>query len=99
MSPTPDLILTHKGNSMVTIYVGANMFVDHYSDFTYFQLTSKISWHLKEFVFHMDSYSFTIMHIMVCLTPINVGKYATQKNILSFSAGLMPVVKMENLIT
>ena len=82
---------------MVTIYVGANMFVDHYSDFTYFQLTSKISWHLKEFVFHMDSYSFTIMHIMVCLTPISLRKHVTQQKRLLASVGLILTIKMENL--
>ena len=40
--PTPGPIPTHKGNPTVTRYVEATVFVDHYSEFTYVCLISKL---------------------------------------------------------
>ena len=39
------------------------------------------------------------MQTMVCLTPRSLKTHATQKNRLSNYTGLMPIIKMENLIT
>ena len=42
MNPNPGLIPTNKGNPTVTIHVGATVFVNHYSDFAYAHLMSKL---------------------------------------------------------
>ena len=42
MSRNPGFIPTQKGNQTVTIYVGATVFVYHYSDFTYVHLMYKL---------------------------------------------------------
>ena len=61
----------------VTRYIGATVFVDNYSYFTYVHLCPKlmqkphlnIICRLKEFVIRMESESSTITHILVSLTP------------------------------
>ena len=35
ISPTPDFIPTHRGKPTTKKYIGATIFVDHYSDLTY----------------------------------------------------------------
>ena len=38
VSPTPGLVPTHRGRPTLKRYIGATVFVDHYSDFTYIHL-------------------------------------------------------------
>ena len=40
--PTPGFIPTHQGKPMTHRYVGATIFVDHFSDFTYIHLMKKL---------------------------------------------------------
>jgi len=42
VSPTPGFMPTHRGRPTKTRYIGATVFVDHYSDFTYVHLMSKM---------------------------------------------------------
>jgi len=41
-SPTPGLVPTHRGIPTVSRYQGATVFVDHFSDFTYVHLMTKM---------------------------------------------------------
>ena len=42
ISPTPGLVPTHRGKPTQTRYVGATVFVDHFSDFTYVHLMTQL---------------------------------------------------------
>ena len=42
VSPTPGLIPTHRGNPTAAKYIGATVFIDHYSDLTYVHLMTKL---------------------------------------------------------
>ena len=42
ISPTPGFVPTHRGRPTTARYVGATVFVDHYSDFTYVHLMTKM---------------------------------------------------------
>ena len=43
ISPTPGLVLTHRGNPATTRYIGATTFVDHFTDFTCVHLMTKMN--------------------------------------------------------
>lgn len=43
VSPTSGFVPTHRGNPTVQRYIGATVFVDHYSDFTYVHLMTKLN--------------------------------------------------------
>ena len=43
ISPTPGLVPTYRGNPTRTRYIGATVFVDHFSDFTYVHLMTEIN--------------------------------------------------------
>ena len=43
ISPTPGLVPTHRGSPTTTWYVRATIFVDHWSDFTYVYLMTKLT--------------------------------------------------------
>ena len=42
ISPTPGFVPTHRGKPTTTRYVGATVFVDHFTDFTYVHLMTKM---------------------------------------------------------
>ena len=42
VSPTPGFIPTHRGRPTTNRYIGATVFCDHYSDFTYVHLMTKM---------------------------------------------------------
>jgi hypothetical protein len=42
VSPTPGFVPTHRGKPTTTRYIGATVFVDHFTDFTYIHLMSKM---------------------------------------------------------
>ena len=42
VSPTPGFVPTHRGRPTTTRYIGATVFCDHYSDFTYVHLMTKM---------------------------------------------------------
>ena len=61
---------THKGNPTVTRYVGDTVFLDHYSDFTYVHLMSKLDAEAivedkLEFERNYDSYVVKPLHYHV----------------------------------
>lgn len=43
ISPTPGFVPTHRGKPTLKRYVGATVFVDHFSDFTYVHLMTKMN--------------------------------------------------------
>mmetsp|Transcript_41992 Transcript_41992/g.101184 ORF Transcript_41992/g.101184 Transcript_41992/m.101184 type:complete len:1373 (+) Transcript_41992:2978-7096(+) len=43
VSPTPGFVPTHRGNPTLARYVGATVFVDHFSDFTYIHLMTEMN--------------------------------------------------------
>ena len=43
ISPTPGFVPTHQGRPTTKQYCGATVFVDHYSDYTYVHLMTKMN--------------------------------------------------------
>lgn len=43
ISPTPGFVPTHRGKPTTTRYIGATVFVDHFTDFTYVHLMSEMN--------------------------------------------------------
>ena len=92
MSPTPGIITTHKGNPTVTRYVGATLFVVHYSELSHVRLMSKLDTEAtveSKLVFEriFDSYGVRVLHYHAnnCLFDTNIFKEScnTAKHTLS----------------
>ena len=43
VSPTPEFVTTHRGTSTTKRYMGATVFVDHFSNFTYAHLMTEMN--------------------------------------------------------
>ena len=78
------------------------MFVNHYSNFTYVHLMTKLDTEatveskleFEKILICIESNKFTIIQIMVYLTPRSLKNHITQQNRLSAYVELMIIIKI-----